>query len=94
MLEKEIENKVKLYAYSKNWLMYKWTSPSRIGVPDDILISPQGKVIFMEFKQLGKKPTVMQEREHNRIRNNNAEVYVVDSVELGRGIIDACSGSL
>jgi hypothetical protein len=91
MLEKEIVNKVKLYALAKGWLFYKWTSPSRIGVPDNILISPVGKVVFMEFKQLGKKPTVMQEREHLKLRNNCATVYVVDSVELGRGIIDALS---
>lgn len=94
MLEKEIENKIKLYAYSKNWLMYKWTSPAHISVPDDILISPNGKVIFFEFKQLGKKPTVMQEREHARMRANNAQVYVVDSVELGKKIIDEHSSSL
>lgn len=89
MLEKEIENKTKLYAINKGWLMYKWTSPARIAVPDDILISPTGKVIFIEFKQLGKKPTVMQEREHTRMRNNCATIYVVDSLEMGKGIIDS-----
>ena len=91
MLEREIENKTKLYAYSKGWLFYKWTSPARIAVPDDILISPSGQVIFIEFKQLGKKPTVMQEREHARMRNNCATVYVVDSLDMGKGIIDALS---
>jgi len=53
--------------------------------------SPSGQVIFIEFKQLGKKPTVMQEREHARMRNNCATVYVVDSLDMGKGIIDALS---
>lgn len=51
MLEKTIEKAVKEYVRSKGLLAYKWVSPGHIGVPDDILISPTGKVVFIEFKK-------------------------------------------
>ena len=89
MLEKNIERVVKDYAESKGWLTRKWTSPGHNFVPDQIFISPRGKVIFVEFKQLGKKPSVMQEREHHRIRQNNCLVYLIDSVESGKEMVDA-----
>lgn len=88
MLEKEIETKVKEYARSKGWLAYKFTSPGHAFVPDGLFISPTGKVLFMEFKQTGKKPTPGQEREMQRIIGHYINCYVVDSVELGKAIID------
>lgn len=88
MLERDIEKAVKLYARSKNWLAYKFTSPGHIGVPDGLFISPVGFVIFMEFKQTGKKPTAMQQREIDRINQHGVMARVVDSVEQGKTIID------
>ena len=88
MLEKEIESAVKRYAESKGWITRKWTSPNHAFVPDQIFISPSGKVIFIEVKQTGKKPTAGQEREHHRLRGNNALVFVVDSVEGGKRVVD------
>ena len=91
MLERDIEKRVKEYARSKGFLAYKFTSPAHIGVPDGLLISPVGFVIFMEFKQTGKKPTAMQQREIDRINQHGVLALVVDSVEQGKGLIDAYS---
>ena len=91
MLERDIEKRVKEYARSKGFLAYKFTSPGHIGVPDGLLISPVGFVIFMEFKQTGKKPTAMQQREIDRINQHGVLALVVDSVEQGKGLIDAYS---
>ena len=88
MLERDIEKRVKDYARSKGWLAYKFTSPGHIGVPDGLFISPVGFVIFMEFKQTGKKPTAMQQREIDRINQHGVMALVVDSVEQGKTIID------
>ena len=89
ILEKDIEKRVKEYARSKGWLAYKWTSPGHAFVPDGILIAPGGRFILVEFKQLGKKPTPGQQREHERLRTQGATVWVVDSVEMGKELIDA-----
>jgi len=89
MLERDIEKKVKDYARSKGWLAYKFTSPGHTFVPDGILISPLGNVVFVEFKQLGKKPTPGQQREHERLRAQGVSVFVVDSFDVGKGVVDA-----
>ena len=88
LLERDIEKKVKEYARSKGWLAYKWVSPGHSFVPDGILISPSGKVIFVEFKQLGKKPSAGQEREHQRLRQSKVLVYVIDTVAKGQEMVD------
>ena len=88
MLEKKIEAAVKQYARDKGWLAYKFTSTAHIGVPDGIFISPTGRVIFMEFKQTGKLPTPMQQREHDKLRRQGCEVYVVDSIDQGKELVD------
>lgn len=88
-LEKDIEKAVKAYARDKGWLAYKTTSPSHIGIPDDLFISPQGRVIFVEFKRLGKKPTPSQQREIDRINQHHVLAVVVDNVIQGKELIDA-----
>jgi hypothetical protein len=88
MLEKKIELAVCEYAKSKGWLVYKFTSPARAAVPDRIFISPMGKVIFVEFKREGQKPTPAQTREHQRLREQKVPVFVVDNVKDGETVVD------
>jgi hypothetical protein len=93
VLEREIEKKVKAYAESKGWLTRKWTSPGHAFVPDQIFIRSDGQVIFIEFKQQGKQATAGQEREHVRLRGHGCLVYVVDSVEQGKALVDHYANS-
>lgn len=88
MLEKDIEAKVCKYAADKGMLVYKFTSPNRAAVPDRLFITPDGRVWFCEFKREGQKPTAPQEREHARLRGHNVPVFVVDSVDQGKMVID------
>lgn len=88
MLESQIETAVCEYAKSKGHLVYKFTSPARAAVPDRLMIHPTGFVYFIEFKATGKVPTPQQEREHMRLKNQNVAVYVVDSIEQGKRVVD------
>ena len=88
MLEKDIEDKVCRYARGKGMLAYKFTSPSRAAVPDRLFITKLGVFFFIEFKRTGMKPTPAQTREHEKINNSNAHVYVIDNVEDGKSLID------
>jgi hypothetical protein len=88
MLEKDIEAKVCDYAKTKNVLVYKFTSPNRMAVPDRMLIRPDGHIWFVEFKREGAKPTPAQEREHHRLRQHKVSVFVIDNVEEGKLMID------
>ena len=88
-LEKSIEKRVKAYAESKGWLTRKWTSPGHSFVPDQIFITQTGQVIFIEFKRNGGKATAGQLREHDKLRKQNCVVYLIDSVEAGKELVDA-----
>ena len=87
MLEKEIEAKVCDYAKTKNVLVYKFTSPNRMAVPDRMFIY-KGRVFFIEFKREKQKPTAAQDREHQRLRQHLISVFVVDSVKDGKSTIN------
>lgn len=87
-LEKVIEAAVCKYAQSKGFLTYKFTSPARSAVPDRLFIAPGGQCMFIEFKRKGQKPTQPQQREHDRLTNQHVDVYVVDSIDDGKLLID------
>jgi hypothetical protein len=87
MLEKQIEAKVCDYAKEYGVLVYKFTSPARMAVPDRLFVAPGGKVWFCEFKREGQKPTPAQAREHERLRAQGATVYVIDNVAEGRQMV-------
>lgn len=88
MLEKQIESKVCNYAKSKGVLAYKFTSPARAAVPDRMFIAPNGHVWFCEFKREGAKPTAAQQREHNTLRQQKVNVFVIDNIEAGQAMVD------
>lgn len=88
MLEKDIEDRVCRYARKLGAIAYKFTSPQRRSVPDRIFLFPGGVVLFVEFKQAGKKPTSKQQREITRLRNLGFRVEIIDDVDKGKLLID------
>jgi hypothetical protein len=88
MLEKDIESRVCDYAKVKGLLVYKFTSPARRSVPDRLFILPNGQMFFCEFKRLGQTPTVQQNREHVRLRQQKVSVFVIDNVDDGKAMVD------
>lgn len=87
MLEKQIEAKVCDYAKELGLGVYKFTSPARAAVPDRMFIY-NGRVFFIEFKRGGQKPTEAQAREHERLRQQKINVFVIDDVEKGKSTIN------
>jgi hypothetical protein len=53
-------------------------------VPDRIVTLPGGRIIFVEVKAPGKKPTELQHRDHERRRALGCDVRVIDSMEDAR----------
>lgn len=86
-LEKEIEAKLVAFAKSLGIICYKFTSPSRRSVPDRVMVLPGGRVIWMELKRRGQKPTASQIVEIEKLKKQGATVYVVDNVEDGKLIL-------
>lgn len=60
-------------------IAYKFTSPGRRSVPDRMCLLPRGRVVFVEVKAPGKKPTEKQAREIQKLRDMGHKVEVLDS---------------
>lgn len=101
MLERDIESRSRKRAASRNLRMMKFTSPGHAFVPDDIIMAPIPELLrpivaryfrFAEFKQEGKKPTPMQRREHERLREMGFTVEVVDSIDAADRVFGEMGG--
>lgn len=81
MLEKTIETYLVKRARAAGGLAIKWTAPGTSGVPDRIVFLPGGRIIFVELKAPGKKPTAIQLHVHRLLADLGADVRVIDSKE-------------
>lgn len=92
-----IESKIEAYLVKRckevGALCDKFTSPQRRAVPDRI-ITFGGRVLFVELKATGKKPTDAQVRDHERRRAAGAEVVWLDSIEAADTVIFAVHRSV
>jgi hypothetical protein len=69
--EKYLRNEIKRIG----GIAYKFVSPGNAGVPDRIVCLNGGETIFVELKSEGKRSTVLQQRQQERLRNLGFEVY-------------------
>lgn len=88
-LEKDIQKRVRDYAKAQGIMSYKFASPSQRSVPDVVFILPGGAVFWVEMKRKGEHPTPAQRCEITKLQQQGATVYVCDSVEEGKRIVDA-----
>ncbi|EOB3108288.1 VRR-NUC domain-containing protein [Yersinia enterocolitica] len=80
--EDSIEDNLVKEVKKAGGIAYKFISPGRRSVPDRLVLLPGGKVIFVECKAPGEKPTAAQIREHEKIRVLGFIVRVLDSKDL------------
>ena len=88
MREKQIENKLATEAKKLGGIALKFVSPSFDGMPDRLVLMPDGHIAFVELKALGKKPRPLQLARHRLLRSLGFRVYVIDSVEQIGGMLD------
>ncbi len=81
MLEKQIERALVRRVKDLGGLCEKFVSPGRRSVPDRIVTLPGGRIIFVELKAPGKRPTELQQRDHDNRRALACDVRVIDSLE-------------
>jgi hypothetical protein len=88
MLEKTIEEAVRVYAKKHGYSSYKFTSPSNKSVPDRIFVSPKGIILFVEFKRKGGKLTPLQLYTYKLFQSHNANIFVIYNIIDGKLLID------
>ena len=92
MREKEIEKKLTLEAKKRGGRALKFISPGFDGMPDRIVLMPEGKIAFVEVKAPGKHPRPLQMARHKLLRSLGFKVFVLDDEKEIHKIIDNILG--
>lgn len=88
MREKEIEQALVKAVKARGGMCPKLTSPGMDGMPDRMVLLPQGRMSFVEVKAPGKKPRPLQVHRHEALRNLGFPVFVLDSLDQIKEILD------
>lgn len=81
MNEKLIERKLRESVKKLGGLALKFSSPYHRGMPDRIILMPEGQTAFAELKTTGKKPTELQKKAIAELRAMGFKAEVIDSQE-------------
>lgn len=88
MIEKQIENKLKTAVKKNGGIALKLVCPAFAGMPDRLILLPDGHIGFAELKASGKKPRPLQLSRHRLLRELGYQVYIIDDPEQIGGMID------
>lgn len=89
MLEKRIEVAFVKATQHRGGLCLKFTSPSMAGVPDRLVLLPDGHIGFVEMKAPGKHPRLLQIQRINQLTQLGFQVFVCDQLNQIGGMLDA-----
>ena len=89
MREKTVEQKLVRAVKAAGGICPKWVAPGFDGMPDRIVLLPDGRMGFVEVKAPGKKPRKLQLHRHKQISALGLKVYVLDEADQIGGILDA-----
>ena len=88
MNEKQVENKLTAAVKKAGGIAPKFVSPGFAGMPDRLILLPDGVIAFVELKAPGKRPRPLQEARHRLLRSLGFRVYVIDSIEQIGGMLN------
>ena len=79
MRERELEHLFLTEVKRVGGMALKFVSPGFAGVPDRLVLIPNGKVGFVEVKAPGQYPRPLQTARHKQLRKLGFKVYVLDN---------------
>ena len=79
--ERDIEKQLVKSVKNAGGIAPKFVSPGLDGVPDRIVLLPEGRMAFVELKAPGMKPRPLQIRRMQQISALGFPVYCIDSTE-------------
>lgn len=83
--EKIIERKLVEAVKKEKGMCIKLLCDNLLGLPDRLVLLPNGKIVFVELKTTNQKPRKIQEFMHNKLRALGFQVEVIDRTQ---GIIN------
>ena len=91
MREKIIEEKLVKAIRLMGGLAPKFVSPGFDGVPDRLLLLPNGRMAFAELKAPGKQLRPLQKRRKRQLETLGFRVFVIDNTDQIGGVLDELS---
>lgn len=89
MRESTIERNLVTEVKKRGGLAVKFVSPGFNGVPDRLVLFPDGVLAFVELKAPGKNLRPLQELRTRQLIALGFRVYCIDSKEMIGGVLDA-----
>ena len=83
-----MERKLTVAVKAMGGIAPKFVSPGFDGMPDRLVLLPDGKCGFVEVKRRGEKPCPLQEARHGMLRRLNFKVFVFDRPEQIKQILE------
>lgn len=74
MRESSIEARLVKLVRVRGGLCFKFVSPGNPGVPDRIVITPEGRTVYVELKTEAGRLSAIQKWQHEEMRKRGAEV--------------------
>ena len=93
MREKTIEDHLVKAVRLMGGLAPKFVSPGLDGVPDRLLLLPDGRMAFAELKAPGKQLRPLQIRRKRQLETLGFRVFVIDNTDQIGGILDELSAT-
>ena len=88
MQEKQIEKQFVQTVKKHGGLAPKFVSPGWDGVPDRLVLLPDGRMAFVELKAPGKKLRPLQVKRKRQLEKLGFRVYLIDGQEQIGGVLD------
>ena len=93
MREKTVEAKLVAAVKGMGGLAPKFTSPGYDGMPDRLVLLPNGILAFVELKAPGKKLRPLQVRRKAQLEGLGFSVYCIDRPEQIGGVLNEIQSS-
>lgn len=77
MSEKQIESRMVREIKNRGGLCYKFVSPNNPGVPDRIVITPDGRIIFVELKTEVGRLSKIQQWQREQLKKRGVDIRVI-----------------
>ena len=88
MRERDVERRLREAVRQRGGMALKFVSPGMNGVPDRLVLMPNGRAAFVETKAPGKEMRPLQIKRKAQLESLGFSVYCVDDIRQIGGVLD------
>ncbi|MFA9380168.1 MAG: VRR-NUC domain-containing protein [Acetanaerobacterium sp.] len=92
MTESQIEQRLGKMVKDRGGLYYKFTSPNNPGVPDRIVITPDGRTIYVELKTCVGSLQRIQRWQITEMQKRGADVRIIKGLDAAKAFVEEVFG--